>query len=649
MQKTGNGLGYIAFIDGLRAISIIAVVGFHALIPGFSGGFVGVDVFFVISGYLIINQIRNDLQAGKFSVLNFYARRTLRILPIYILVLVVTYLGAIAFIIVPNLYEDFARSAVLAPLMATNILFYLRQGYFDPNAIDRPLLHTWTLSVEEQFYLVAPALLVLVFLAGSQRFGRMAFVAASGLALASLIGSVLLTDPDGRNSAFYLPHLRAWEFIAGGLTVHRVSAAIGKAPRFLAESLGWAGLLLILFAIARFDDTMAYPSWRALVPVVGTVLIIYSGTGNSSTNLVRLLSMRPMVLVGLISYGWYLWHWPVLTYLRMLQTDEPALAIDIAGALLAALLAVLSYRQVEVPVRRWRIENRHSLRSGRIFFLGVCACFATAGAGGLISLGGYLYTGNTLNAQYDMDGRGDFTSECRILTSSSLPPGCLDSDYGLLIGDSHADALYGALARELDKRGVKLVSIARGGCNPVWFAPRQRAWNPDHRCKNLIGALETALVHPEPPGFVIITSRIFDYNEADLDDLVTQFDPKRTRVLLIGPVPVFKKPAIECVVLNDRFSGNRVACTALRVDQEKARAKSVETLHAVADRYDQVRYIDPIDTFCSEATCYPYGDNRVFYRDSHHVTTAGADRIWDDFTADFEWAIANSSTAVGRP
>lgn len=645
MDRTEYKLGYMPFIDGLRAISILSVVGFHALVPGLSGGFVGVDVFFVISGYLIINQIRKDLEGGKFSIWNFYARRVLRILPVYIIVLAAAYLAAVVFVISPDKYQDFIYSAVAAPLMASNVMFYFRQGYFDPNAHDRPLLHTWTLSVEEQFYLVAPALLVLVFVAGSRRFGRFAFVAALALAAVSLTGSIIFTDNGGRNPAFYLASFRAWEFIAGGLIVRRFSASVGRAPAIVAESMGWAGLGLIFFSVTQFDDSIAYPSWRALFPVVGTVLVLYSATGNPGTVTARLLSMRPMVLIGLISYGWYLWHWPVLTYARMTQLGEPALTYDIAASLFAALLAVLTYRLVETPVRRWRIERKQLLPSRRIAFIGALACIATAVVGGLISFAGYLHAGQWLETRYGMEGRGYFRSECRILVSSSVPPSCMEGRYGVLIGDSHADAMYGGLARETNERGAKLISIARGGCNPVWFGPRQREINPNNRCSNLVGPLETILANPEPPGFVIITSRVINYAKEDLSELVTQFDAERTRVLLVGPVPTFTESATECVVLSDRFSESRERCVAPRSRQDKRRATNVERMRAVADSHDNVRYIDPIESFCDETTCYPYDGDRILYRDGGHLVTAGADRIWDSFAADFEWALGEGKAS----
>ena len=174
---------YLDFVDGLRAIAIIAVVGFHTEVPGFGGGFVGVDVFFVISGFLIINQIRSDLENDKFSILSFYARRTLRILPPLIVMLVAVYSAAPFILPTPKVAFDFAMSAVLSPTVASNIYFFFKQGYFDLAANQKPLLHTWTLAVEEQFYFVVPALLMAIFYFGKKKFGWPALaiaIASSG-------------------------------------------------------------------------------------------------------------------------------------------------------------------------------------------------------------------------------------------------------------------------------------------------------------------------------------------------------------------------------------------------------------------------------------------------------------------------------------
>ena len=315
---------YLPFVDGLRAVAILAVVGCHIGLPGFSGGYVGVDVFFVISGFLIINQIKDGLEAGRFSIMSFYARRALRILPPF-LIMFFTVIVVAAFIIpTPNNAMEFARSVPFSPLMLTNVFFYLRQGYFDIDAREKPLLHTWTLSVEEQFYLLIPILLVLIFHWRNRRFGATAAAIGIAVGLVSLAGAIIQTEtnPDEQNAAFYFMHWRMWEFVIGGFLGAPLAAAARRLPGPAVEGLAVAGLALIVAAAALFDGKSPYPSWRALVPTMGAALIILSGLAQRPVLVARLLALRWMVVIGLVSYAWYLWHWPILTFLRFSRLQD---------------------------------------------------------------------------------------------------------------------------------------------------------------------------------------------------------------------------------------------------------------------------------------------------------------------------------------
>ncbi|MBX3576042.1 MAG: acyltransferase [Rhizobiaceae bacterium] len=232
----------IAHIDGLRAVAVIAVVGFHAGLPGFGGGFVGVDVFFVISGYLIINHIVDELRAGRFSPMRFYARRALRLLPPLLLVIAASTVLAAAILVSPGEWEWFTLSAVAAALFASNVYFLLKQGYFDLDIYEKPLLHTWSLAVEEQFYLVVPVLIVGCFFVASRWRRdpiRVLVVVAVVVLVASLAGSIAYTVPTGRNQAFYLMHWRAWEFAAGGLVGLLGRAERNAVPWGIAASPAW--------------------------------------------------------------------------------------------------------------------------------------------------------------------------------------------------------------------------------------------------------------------------------------------------------------------------------------------------------------------------------------------------------------------------
>jgi peptidoglycan/LPS O-acetylase OafA/YrhL len=628
-------LRYLAFVDGLRAISILAVVAFHIGVPGITGGFVGVDIFFVISGFLIINQIKAGLTAGRFSIFAFYAQRSLRILPPYLIMILTTFALAPFFLSTTEVYWDFLPSAALAPLMFSNIVFYVNQGYFDISSIEKPLLHTWTLSVEEQFYFVVPILMVFIFRLGNNRFGRLA--AAIGLAVAalSLTGAIFQTSMSGRNAAFYLSHLRAWEFVAGGFIGAQSVSWVKSLPRIIMELVGWIGIACLAWAIGMFDSKMPYPSYNAVLPVVGAALVILCGTANPGISLVRILSMRWIVAIGLVSYSWYLWHWPILSFIRMARVGESSLLLDsLGGGLLAFVLACLSYRYVEQPVRRWRKAPGNLKHPTLIVLKAVIVCLATALLGGSIAFIGYWTTKAHLESHYGIEGKGVLDDGC----DSKFDESCFKGPVGLILGDSHATVLSGTFAKRFDALGIRLVSVARGSCSPLFLIEPQGRDARSIVCNKLLAPFARLLARPDPVTFAIITANWGNDGSATkpVSDLISKFDP-RTRILLIGPVPVFTKSGMECVTMSDRYGTSRDRCAVPRGDVERSHAAAVKMLKTMPDKFPNVRYIDVTDVFCDKTVCRPYKNDQVLYLDIHHVSPAGADLIYDSFESDFKW------------
>jgi peptidoglycan/LPS O-acetylase OafA/YrhL len=632
---------YLRFVDGLRAVSILAVVAFHVGIPGIPGGFVGVDIFFVISGFLIINQIKSGLSAGRFSIFTFYAQRALRILPPYFIVLLVTF--ALAAFVLPTtaVYWDFFASASLAPLMVSNVVFYLSQGYFDISGIEKPLLHTWTLSVEEQFYLVTPVLLMLLFYLGKRRFGTLAATIGIALAAVSLAGAIAETTTTGRNPAFYLSQWRAWEFIAGGLIGAQLVSAIKRLPPALIEIIGWIGAGLIILAIGALDAAMPFPSWRAVFPVAGAVLVIVCGLARPQAAVARFLALPWMVAIGLVSYSWYLWHWPILSYIRIVRLDEASLLFDsLGGGLLAFLLACLTYRYVEQPIRRWRKTSGRLKHPARIVFGFVAACCVIALIGASTALGGYWVTKSLLADRYGIEGKGVLEPGCE--SKGGFAEDCFKGPLGILVGDSHATVLWGTFAKRFDEIGARLVSLARGGCDPLNLSPPQRDKNRRDDCARLIAPYERLAKRTEPISFAVISGFWSSDPTRLLTDMISELDPVHTRILLVGPVPYFPKPGLQCVVLSDRYAENRDRCGQPRSEVDAMTAASIEALRAMPKKFPNVRYINPIDIFCDQNVCRPYWNNEVFYLDSHHLSPAGADKVFDYFEKDFLWVAGKS-------
>lgn len=365
-------------IDGLRAVAVVPVVLYHGGFGVLPGGFLGVDVFFVISGYLITSIILGDLAAGRFSLGRFYERRVRRIFPALFLVMACC-IPAAWYALAPNDLEDFSKSVVAVTLFSSNILFWRQSGYFDTAAELKPLLHTWSLAVEEQYYVVFPLLL-----AALRRFGRTALLAMlTALALPSLALAIWLS-PLHPDMSFYLLPTRAWELLLGAIAAsyvhHRGRLPDGRSPlAHVASVVGLAGIAASMLAL---DANMPTPGVSTLAPTVGAGLVIlFASAGNP---VARLLSTPLAVGIGLISYSVYLWHQPLFVFARHLSMEEPGMLLYLGLTIATFLLAYLSWAYVERPFR-----ERGRLTRGRLFGLAVAgsAAFAAFGLYGVKTRG----------------------------------------------------------------------------------------------------------------------------------------------------------------------------------------------------------------------------------------------------------------------
>lgn len=356
-------------IDGLRAVAVLLVILFHTKLA-FPGGFVGVDVFFVISGFLITGQVIRELDAGQFSLANFWARRIRRLLPAA-MVMMVCVLVAGYFLLLPEDYVLLGRSAIAQQLLSSNLYFrfWAGFGYFRVFAEENPLLHTWSLAVEEQFYLLYPLLL-----AGLHRRGRRTLVMSlAGISRVSLVGCewALQQHPD---SAYYLLPWRAWELLLGGLVA--LCPPPQRIPRWCASAISVLGVAAILFCSWRYRPYSWFPGLTALPPCVATAALVHVNSRELSLP-ARLLSSRPLVLVGLMSYSLYLWHWPLLAFYRYWheQVIPPGVALPLLG--LGAALGMLSWRLIEPPCRFWGASGSNQtsfVTAGAALFGTMCLC-----------------------------------------------------------------------------------------------------------------------------------------------------------------------------------------------------------------------------------------------------------------------------------
>ncbi|TIP84104.1 MAG: acyltransferase, partial [Mesorhizobium sp.] len=298
-------------IDGLRAVAVLPVVLFHFGISAIPGGFTGVDIFFVISGYLITGSLLDDLERGQFSIISFYWRRARRILPALIFVTLLTCIAAL-FILLPSDLHEFSLSVIAASTFWSNIYFWKTSNYFSIDAELRPLLHTWSLSVEEQYYIFAPILMFLIY----RYFAKRWLTILLPIILGSFVLAVMATWL-APNAGFYLLPTRVWELMLGAVLMLKRPPPLSN--RFLMELVGLAGFGLLAIGFFAISESDPFPGYNALYPCLGTALLIYVGQNSPSTTASRILEVRPLVWIGLISYSLYLVHWPINAFAHYLS------------------------------------------------------------------------------------------------------------------------------------------------------------------------------------------------------------------------------------------------------------------------------------------------------------------------------------------
>jgi peptidoglycan/LPS O-acetylase OafA/YrhL len=641
-------------IEGLRAIAVLLVVAAHVGIPHLAGGFVGVDVFFVISGFLITSLLLREAErTGRISVPRFYARRAMRLLPAAAVVLVATLVAA-RFLLPLTRLGEFGKDALAATGYFANLRFAaIGTDYLRADQAPSPFQHFWSLAVEEQFYLVWP----LLILAGAYLWRRRRPLAAI-LAVLSLASFALSVTETARSApwAYFGPHTRAWELGAGALLALAATRIRGNAGLGWA-GLGWAGLGAVLAAAVLFDGSTPYPSWRALLPVAGAVALIAAG----GKGVGGLLGLRPMQTIGRLSYGWYLWHWPVLMMFPAARTWQKALLA--AGAL---GLAWLTYRFVENPLRQGRRSVGKSLGLGGAFSATVAAAaillvllpHGVESAGRRADLRTTLATAKdpaaslarTIAASRNMgalpanltpklkkasrDRPRVWDNGCHTDTPVTVAPeGCVFGDPNgtetvVLFGDSHAAQWFPAMEAIATQRHWRLVELTKSSCTaadlPVWHDTLKRAYT---ECQAFHASALDRIARLRPSLVVIGSS--FNYRPAQpAADVAGQWraawdrtfgtlEATGARVAAIADTPYMGGPVPECLA-EPANAGKAGKCTrslrsALRGPEQR------EVFLAYAGR-PRTTVINPITWFCTDA-CPPVVGNLLVYRDSNHMTT----------------------------
>lgn len=336
-----SNIKYRPDIDGLRAIAVLSVVIFHAFPKKLPGGFTGVDIFFVISGYLISGIIYNALKEGRFSFFEFYERRIRRIFPALLLTLLLVLCAGYYYLLIDE-FEELGKHVAGSSVFIQNIVFLRESGYFDKSSDLKPLLHLWSLAVEEQFYILFPPIIIFLW-----KYKRQLPLIMTLALLVSFIANIWVSHSNNE-AAFFLTTYRCWELLAGSLLAFLCYSNLDSDSKY-KNILSLAGLAMIIVGISCFDKSNPYPSWRALFPVVGTVLLIYGGP-NAFINK-KIISNKMMVWIGLISYPLYLYHWPIFSYINILDCGDKEILFRVIGLLISFVLAAFTYYLIEKKVR----------------------------------------------------------------------------------------------------------------------------------------------------------------------------------------------------------------------------------------------------------------------------------------------------------
>jgi peptidoglycan/LPS O-acetylase OafA/YrhL len=607
---------YRADIDGLRAVAVFPVVAFHAGIHLFRGGYVGVDIFFVISGYLLGSIILSETQAGEFSILRFYERRVRRIFPALVATLVVSSIVSYCFLL-PTELEAFGSSAIAAIASVSNFYFWRHTDYFDASSGTEPLLHTWSLAVEEQFYVFLPIAIVLL----NTWRPRSLSLSITTLALVSLIASAVgvYWSPQ---STFYLAHTRAWEFLLGTFIALNVFPEVHTAA--MRNVVSCVGLGLIFIAIFAFSTDTAFPGLAALVPCVGAAMIIAAGRSGGSL-VARVLSLRPVAFIGLISYSLYLWHWPIFVLLRIsgVLSHLHAPVTRLAAITATIAVAVVSWWYIEMP---FRVGRARPSRSTLFKFAGISTVTIVVFGLAIILTHGvpsrYSAQVTAVASYLDYEPKPLFRDgSCFIYGQYEFEDfdeaECLQRIEGrqnyLLIGDSHAAHLWYGLSAAFD--GVNILQATAAGCKPTMEQPS----TGDFQCSRLMHYVyEDYLLHHKVDK-VLIAGRWEEGDLPLLDATLAALKDRGISVVLIGPIIQYDVALPRLLAISIQ-ENNPAIFNDHRIDQSRLDHRMKEIV-----RTRRISYVSLYDILCHNDSCIEVVANGVPLQfDKAHLTGEGS-------------------------
>jgi peptidoglycan/LPS O-acetylase OafA/YrhL len=597
--------GYREDIDWLRAIAVLSVVAFHFETRGVFGGFVGVDIFFVISGYLITGIIQSETARGEFSFARFYERRVRRLLPALYVMVALTAIPSWHYLLNSERVEFF-RSVAAVVTFTSNLFFYFQSGYFDHAAVEKPLLHTWSLAVEEQFYLALPILLWgLSRLARGHRIALPAALAA--LAVASFALSVVLMRNDGSANAFFMSPPRAWEFLIGGLVA---AEGVPVLPNTLTQQIA-RGVALLLMAIPIFSlrPGPGFPGINALLPCIGAAMFIWSGIGVPTQKRARYSYHHVVRFFGQISYSLYLWHWPLFTFARF---SKSSLVLDttdkIALFALTVAISYLSWRFVEQPFRKRTLAPT---RSGAFRMAAASTAVLLVASAAAFGLSRTASEANRAVAQLDAYDNYDYAplyraGTCFSPTDGTFGAACLglatDKTNVLLWGDSLAAHYFGGLNRSLHTSAVNIMQATQAACMPTLDAVAQG----DASCRGFAAQME-AFFADHKPDLVVMSGDWLEYSRpprfdgmiADIRTTVARLGALGIRVVLLGPAVQYRS-RLPSMLVRARLRGADARPEDLVLPDIFALDRMMQAALPASETYS---YVSVVDAVCPARQC----------------------------------------------
>jgi peptidoglycan/LPS O-acetylase OafA/YrhL len=627
-------LEYRPDIDGLRAMAIVWVIAFHAFPEMAPGGFVGVDVFFVISGFLITSIILKGLESGEFSFAGFYAGRVRRLLPALCLMLITLLVAGWHFFLADE-FRSLGKNVLAGIAFVSNFVLWQEAGYFDSAAESKPLLHLWSLGIEEQFYIAWPLLLYV-----ARKRGMNLLRLSVGLAIASFALNAWLVHRDPV-ATFYLPVTRFWEILAGSvlaLTHSRTAyanpgVAMTDGPKQRLSSPPWsnnlqafAGLSLLLIAAAKLDKTVPYPGYLALLPITATVLLISAGPQAWLNR--HVLSQRMVVWVGLISYALYLWHWPALVFLRLASAQPPSVEARFAAIGVAVVLAWLTFELVDKPIR----YGPHASRKA----LALCTIAAVTGIVGaaVYHLNGMpsRFAGSLQKlAAFQYDYRADYREgTCFLRTdqdasafqdcSNPLPRAGAPSI--VLWGDSHAAHLYPGLKASLEAN-VKLTQLTASQCPPIVGL----ILDGRPQCKAINDYVLRRIGVERPDRVILAALWNGGYDSSRIVDTIRALREQGVRdIELIGPVPHWKD-GLPRALYREALQDTLLHRIPRRTRSGLIPGEQLDATMRELSEAQRVVYVSPWDTLCNANGCQTVTDGSdgvPIAWDEVHLTAEGS-------------------------